>query len=289
MHPSRVFQGVALLVGLGLFMFALGIWFVLPRVLQLWIWPKTPPLGCAFVAAMLAGGAAPLVWIGLSGHLAAIRAPMLTGVVANAGIALHLFAKHARPGNERYLPFAALFAVGSLLAGIAFVWGKQLPPPGDRSIPRLVRWAFLFFAALLLPVGAALVLGLPYVFPIPLSPDMAAVYGWFFLGSFVYYLYGFWKPSLLNATGQMLSFLVYDLFTIPPYLTYWAVVPTVFQTSLNAYLAVLFASAMFCGYFLLVDPRTRFIANRLPSERDLARAGQAQLCGRGGRPPAVAP
>ena len=183
MHPSRVFQGVALLVGLGLFMFALGIWFVLPRVLQLWIWPKTPPLGCAFVAAMLAGGAAPLVWIGLSGHLAAIRAPMLTGVVANAGIALHLFAKHAFPGNERYLPFAALFAVGSLVAAIVLAWGRQLPAPGDRSIPRLVSWAFL----------------------------------------------------------------------------------------------------------LLVDPRTRFIANRLPPERDLARAGQAQLCGRGGRPPAVAP
>jgi hypothetical protein len=209
---------------------------------------------------MLAGGAAPLVWIGLSGHLAAIRAPMLAGVVANAGIALHLFAKHARPGNERYLPFAALFAIGSLMAAIVFAWGRQLPAPGDRRIPRLVRWAFLLFAALLLPVGAGLVLGLPYVFPIPLSPDMAAVYGWFFLGSFVYYLYGFWKPSRFNATGQLLSFLVYDLFAIPPYVTYWAVVPPVFQTSLITYLVVLFASSVFCGYFLLVDPRTRLSA-----------------------------
>ena len=260
MHPSRAFQAVALLVGLGLFTVALGIWFVWPWALQLWIWPKTPPLGCAFVAAMLAGGAAPLVWIGLSGHLAAIRAPMLTGVVANAGIALHLFVKHARPGNERYLPFATLFAVGSVMAAIVFAWGRQLPAPGDRKIPCLVRWAFLFFAVLLLPVGAALVLGLPYVFPIPLSADMAAVYGWFFLGSFVYYLYGFWKPSQLNATGQLLSFLVYDLFTIPPYMTYWAVVPPVFQNSLNAYLVVLFASAVFCAYFLLGDSRTRLIA-----------------------------
>ena len=261
MHHSRVFQGIVLLVGISLLLAALGIWFAWPGVLQFWIWPKTPPLGCVFVAAMLAGGAAPLVWIGLSGHLAAIRAPMLTGVVANAGIALHLFAKHARPGNERYLAFAALFAVGSLLAGIAFLWGRQLPAPGDKGIPRFVRWAFLLFAAILLPVGAALILGLPYIFPIPLSPDMAAVYGWFFLGSFVYYLYGFWKPSQLNATGQLFSFLVYDLFTIPPYMTYRGTVPPVFQNSLNAYLAVLFGSAVFCAYYLLVDPRTRLIAS----------------------------
>ena len=259
MQPSRVFRGIVLLAGLSLLLVALGIWFAWPGALRLWIWPKTPPLGCAFVAAMLAGGAAPLVWIGLSGQLAAIRAPMLTGVVANTGIALHLLARHARPGNERYLPFAALFAVGSLVAVFAFAWARQLPAPGDRSIPRPVRWAFLLFAALLLPVGVALVLGLPYVFPIPLSPDMGAVYGWFFLGSSIYYLYGFWAPSQLNATGQLLSFLVYDLFTIPPYLNYWAVVPPVYQNSLNAYLTVLFVSAMFCGYFLFVDPRTRLI------------------------------
>ena len=261
MHHSRVFQAVLLLIGISLVLAALGMRFAWPWVLQCWIWPETPPLGCAFVAAMLAGAAAPLIWVGLSGHLAAIRAPMLTGVVANAGIALHLFAKHARPGNERYLPFAALFAVGSLVAAIAFAWGRQLPAPSDKNIPRLVRWAFLLFAAILLPVGAALVLGLPYIFPIPLTPDMAAVYGWFFLGSFAYYLYGFWRPSQLNATGQLLSFLVYDLLTIPPYLTYWTVVSPVYQASLNAYLVVLLGSAVFCGYFLFVDSRTRLSAS----------------------------
>jgi hypothetical protein len=260
MHASRLFQGIALVVGIGLLLIAVGFWFVWPGVLQFWIWPGTPPLGCAFIAAMLAGGAAPLVWIGLSGHLAAIRAPMLTGAVANAGIALHLFATHARPGNERYLPFAVLFGLGAVVAVVAFVWGRRLPTPGDRSLPRAVRWAFLLFAALLLPVGAALVLGLPYVFPIPLTPDMAAVYGWFFLGSFVYYLYGFLGPSQLNATGQLLSFLVYDLFTIPPYLTYWRVVPSAYQRSLYGYLVVLFGSAIFCAYYLFVDPRTRLTA-----------------------------
>ncbi len=56
--------------------------------------------------------------------------------------------------------------------------------------------------AILLPVGTCLVLGVPHVFPIPLTPDMAAVYGWFFLGSFAYYLYGFWRRSSIRSMAQ---------------------------------------------------------------------------------------
>jgi hypothetical protein len=45
---------------------------------------------------------------------------MLSGVVANTGIALHLYLRHALPGNERYLPFSAVFAFGAILAGAVF-------------------------------------------------------------------------------------------------------------------------------------------------------------------------
>lgn len=96
-----------------------------------------------------------------------------------------------------------------------------------------------------------------YIFPVPLTPDMAAIYGWFFLGSFTYYFYGFMKPSQLNSTGHMLSFLIYDLLMLPPYGTYWATVPPEYQLSLTVYLAVLITSAIFCSYFLFVDARTR--------------------------------
>ncbi len=261
-NRSGLLRAVALLVGVGLLLFALGVYFVRPGVLQFWIWPGTPPLGCVFVAGMLAGGATPLLWIGLSGHLSAIRAAMLTGVIANTGIALHLFVRHALPGNERYLPFAAIFGAGAVLAVTVFV--KTLPPSaaGDRKSPSVVRWAFLLASAILLPVGVCLVLNVPHVFPIPLTPDMAAVYGWFFLGSFAYYLYGFYRPSWLNSTGQLLSFLIYDLLMIPPYVMSWSLVYPEDRTSLFVYLAALLASAVFCAYFLFVDPRSRLFGSR---------------------------
>src|SRR5574342_858299 len=116
MTQSKLIQWVSLISGASLFLFALGVYFLLPAATKFWIWPETPPLGFVFVGAMLAGAAMPLIWIGLSGQFSAIRAAMLAGMVANTGIALHLYLKHTLPGKERYLPFAALFALGSILA-----------------------------------------------------------------------------------------------------------------------------------------------------------------------------
>jgi hypothetical protein len=245
-----LFRAVAGLAGAGLALFAAGVYVRHPAALGLWIWPRTPALGCVFVAAMLAGAAAPLVWIGVSGRLAAVRAAMLAGVVANTGIALRLLVRHALPGNERYLPFAALFAFGTVLAAGVLLAARRLPDRDDRPLSPAVRAAFLLFAAILLPVGAAMALNIPRVFPIPLTPDMAAVYGWFFLGSFAYYAHAAGRPSADNAAGPLLSFLVYDLLMLPPYLAYARTPHPGFETSLTVYLVVLVASALFCLYAL---------------------------------------
>lgn len=263
MSQTRVFQGITVLAGASLFLLALGMFFLVPGATRIWIWPETPPLGFVFVAAMLAGAGTPLIWIGLSGHLSAIRAAMLAGMVANTGIALHLYVRHALPGKERYLPFAALFACGTILACAVFRWSGRLPRASERHCPPVIRWVFLVFSAILLPVGFAMVVGIPRIFPIPLTPDMAAVYGWFLLGSFAYYLHGFWKPSPLNTTGHLLSFLIYDLLMLPSYSKYWTVVAPEFRTSLFVYLTVLITSAVLCGHFLLLDPRTRLFGSEV--------------------------
>lgn len=200
MSQATFFQRVVLISGIAVLLYSLGLYFLLPSATQLWIWPAGAPLGLAFVAAWFAGGAMPLVWSGISGQVVALRALMLTILVTYTGTALHLFARHAFPSNERYLTFAALFALGSVLAGTVLVLISRCSVAGDRAIPRIIRWTFLLFSAILLPVGMAMVLGVPHVFPLPLTADVAAVYGWFFLGSFIYYFYGFLKPSLLNST-----------------------------------------------------------------------------------------
>jgi hypothetical protein len=209
------------------------------------------------VGSWLAGAAAPLVWIAVTGDLRAIKGGALGGLVAFAGSAALLGTRAAAPGLERFRPFAVLFAVGALAALAVFIWNRRQPPARAEESPAVIRWTFLLFAAILLPVGLALVWNTQGIFPMRLAPDTARLYGWFFLGSCAYYFFGFLRPSPLNSTGHMLSFLVYDALLIPPFAAYWPVVPAEFRLSLGLYLTVLIASAVFCAYFLIVDPRTR--------------------------------
>lgn len=142
-----------LLIGLSLLLVALAFFFQIPAATDLWLWPDGPALGFVFVAAMLAGAAIPLVWIGFSEQLSALPATMLTGIVANSGIAFHLYSKHSQPGKEFYLSYVALFGLGAILTLLAFFFSQRLPASKDKPIPPIIRWVFLFFAVVLLLVG----------------------------------------------------------------------------------------------------------------------------------------
>jgi hypothetical protein len=83
------------------------------------------------------------------------------------------------------------------------------------------------------------------------------------LGSFAYYLHGFWKPSQLNTIGHLLSFLMYELLMLPSYSKYWSVVAPECRASLFVYLTVLATSAILCSYFLLLDSRTRLFGREV--------------------------
>jgi hypothetical protein len=259
MADTRRLQQVTLLIGIVVFLAALGIYLSLPGFRQLWVWPHGASLGLAFVGAWLAGGAATVIWIGVTGHFTVLRVLMLTMAIAFLGSGLRLVSQQSLPGNERYLPFALFFIASAILAAVTIRLTYRLPASGDALPPAAIRWVFLLFSAILLLAGTALLVDRPNIFPIPLSTDVAFIYGAFFLGSFAYYFHGFLWPSALNATGQMLSFLVYDLLLIPPFLMHLSVVDDQHQTSLLVYLGVLIASALFCAYFLLIDPRTRML------------------------------
>jgi hypothetical protein len=262
MRYLKLVQGLTGLVGAVFLVYSLGLYLRLPAARQLWIWPDSPALGLAFVGSWLAGLAAPLIWIGLTGHLPALRAGALAGVVVYGGSAALLWVRHSLPGKERFLPFAIVSILVAICALAVLIWSTRLPVSEDRKPPPAIRWAFLLFSAILLPVGLGMALGSPRIFPAELLPDMTRLYGWFFLGSFVYYLFGFLKPSWLNSTGHMLSFLVYDILLIPPFVQYWLAVPDEFRLNLIMYLAVLVTSMLFCIVFLFIHPRTRLFRKR---------------------------
>jgi hypothetical protein len=257
MKILKLAQGLTGIVGVLILGYSLGLFFGLPATRQLWVWPDSPALALAFVGSWLAGVTAPLIWIGLSGQMTAVRGGALAGVVAFGGSAVLLWARHNLPGKERFLPFAVVFLLIALSALAMLIWSFRISTPEDRKPPRAIRWTFLLFAAILFPVGLGMVLNTSGIFPVALAPDTTRLYGWFFLGSFVYYFFGFLKPSWLNVTGHMLSFLVYDLLLIPPFMLYWPVAPAEFRMNLAIYLGVLITSMLFCIYFLFLHSGPR--------------------------------
>jgi hypothetical protein len=259
-HSMKLPKALSLLTGVFILVFSLGLFFGLPTFRQLWIWPESPHLGLAFAGSWLAGVAAPLIWIGINGQLRAIQAGTLGGVVAFGGGSVLLWSAHNQSDNERFLYFAIVFSLIALCAFVGLLWSSRLHTNGDKETPLTIRWTFLVFATILLPVGAGMALNTQGIFPAQLSPVMTRLYGWFFLGSFVYFSYGFLKPTWLNTSGHMLSFLVYDLLLIPVFLRYWPQVPDEFRLSLTVYLIILIASALFCIYYLFFNRRTRLLS-----------------------------
>jgi uncharacterized membrane protein len=254
--PARlIVSGTAML----LIVAGLGVYLRLPGFHYLWVWPDPDPIAIAFVGTWLVSGSAGMLWVGLSGNLTALRPLMLTLIVAFAGASAHLlwYANASLTGTERYRAFSLVLASAIAAAVAALLWSRRQEPRADGPVPGFVPPVFVLFAAILLFAGGSMALGFIRVFPVPLRADVAAVCGWFFIGSAAYFVYGVARPSRLNGVGQLVSFAVYDLLLIPPFLLLLPNVDPAHRTSLIVYLGVLIVSMLFSVYCLVFDRRMR--------------------------------
>lgn len=183
MQQSKLASRLGFTLCVILFIFALGFYFHVPQAQEQWIWPKkTSALGFSFIGAWFTGGVAPLIWSGLTRQYSPLRALSFAGLIATAGTAGLLYAKHDIAGNERYFPFFVIFAAAFIGSVYVFIKSNRGSIPGDNKVSPLIRWVFLAFSLLLFFFGIGLVLNKLDIFPIALSPDMQDVCGWFFLG-----------------------------------------------------------------------------------------------------------
>jgi hypothetical protein len=126
-----------------------------------------------------------------------------------------------------------------------------------RPSPKFLRVSFAVFVVGLVLAGGALVLRVGNIFPWPLSAEQSVLYGWMFLGSACYFLYGVINPSWANAKGQLIAFLVYDLVLIVPFLKHFATVRPDLRINLVLYTAVLTYSGLLALYYLVLNRNTR--------------------------------
>src|SRR4026207_57698 len=136
----RLAKTALVIVGLIDFVLAAGFFFQQPWATALWPLPDTR-LSYAFIAAILAGGAAPLIWIGLSGEIAALAGYGLSFGIMYAGMGLAALGFYLQDQDPALAVFALLMGILAVTGGIIFMRTRHSAQAG-QSTPRIVTYAF---------------------------------------------------------------------------------------------------------------------------------------------------
>ncbi len=253
---DKILRTVLIIAGMLSLIMAVGFCLQLPWAVRLWPWADSfsPYL---FLGSITAATAASLLWIGLSGELAAAAGGALHLTVFYAGLASSLFLLSRQGGDQNLLTRALVCAVGALVSLILLLWFRRYPIQGSRPMPLTVRISFGAFVAVLTLAGVGILLHLPNVFAWRLHPTSSALLGWFFLGAACYFLYGLVHSGWQMACGQLWAFLAYDLILIVPYLLHFALARPERMPSLLINTMVLVYSAALAIYYLLVKQSMR--------------------------------
>jgi hypothetical protein len=253
---NKILRIVLIIVGIVSLILESGFCLQLPWIVQLWPWPDSfsPYL---FLGSITAATAASLLWIGLSGKLAAAAGGALHLTVFYAGLASSLFLLSRQEGDENLFTRALVCAVAALISLILLLWFRRYPIQDSRPMPMPVRVSFGVFVAALVLAGIGILLHVPDVFAWRLNPTTSALLGWFFLGAACYFLYGLVHSGWQTACGQLWAFLAYDLVLIVPYLLHFALARPEQMPSLLINTLLLVYSAVLAIYYLLVKQSMR--------------------------------
>lgn len=251
----RSLKPVLLIVGALQLLLAAGFFFQQGWATSLWPVPDTR-LSYAFIAAILAGGAAPLIWIALSGQFAGLAGYGLSFGIMYAGMALAALIFYLRTQQAALLWFAVVIGVAAALC-VALFFRTRSTLPDSQPTPQIVRLAFIVEVIVLAGAGLLLLLKVPNTLPWNLSPESSVLYGWVFLGLAFYYLYAVLKPQWIHALGPLLGFLAYDLVLFSPlFARFGNLQPEHVRGQVAASVIIIFSAALGI-YYLFINPATR--------------------------------
>jgi hypothetical protein len=234
---------------------ALGFVEQVPWAIDLWPW-ETSRLSFIFIASILAAIAMPVLWIGVSGELAAMRAGAIDLAITYGGAFLYLVTLLGDDGQPELWPYMLVFGFGFVGMVVTFARTRRTGWRDRRPMPSPVRLSFAAFAAMLIGAGTALVFGAD-IFPWALDDETSVMFGLIYLGAAAYFLVGVVEPRWPNAAGQLIGFLAYDLVLIGPFVDRFGEVSGGEQTSLIIYTAFVVYSGALAAYYLFAAPATR--------------------------------
>jgi hypothetical protein len=247
---------ISVISGVLVLALAVGFGLNMTWATSAWPWPDGK-FSYLFVGSVLAAMAVALIWIGATAEWGVLAAGSLTALIITGGMSGYLFLLSREAERQSLALYSMGLAVVALVSLGFFLWSRRYRIRDTRPMPLLLRVSYVVFVIALLLAATALILRVPTIFPWPLNPDSSVMFGWIFLGDASYFLYSVLNPRWHNARAQLLSFLAYDLFLIPPFLGLFATVKQEHMLSLRIYMVVLFYSASLAIYYLFVNAETR--------------------------------
>lgn len=251
----RTLKVALLIVGVVQFVLAAGFFFQQLWAKALWPLPDTP-LSYAFIAAILAGGGAPLIWIGLSEAFGALAGYGFSFCIMYAGMGLASLWFFIRDQRPSFAWFALAMGVLAVFFGSLF-FRTRYSRSNSQQTPRLVRIAFTIEVLILAGAGILLLLKVPNTLPWNISPESSVLYGWVFLGLSFYYLYAILRPQWIHALGPLLGFLVYDLVLFSQLFARFGNLQPEHVRGQVAVAIIIVISAALGIYYLFINPGTR--------------------------------
>lgn len=246
------------------FLLAIAFFLQLPFAVNLWPFPGTTPLTFIFISSIFAAAAASTLWATASENYGALAGIGLDYLAILAPVSILSFQLGASSGSAQLIAYGIACVFGSLFGLGLLLWSIRIPIDTTLPMPGLVRWSFVFFIIALLIVSIQLILKVPNVIPWKITPELSVVIGSMFLGAALYFAYALLRPSWVNAAGQLVGFLAYDLVLIVPFLQRLPTVAPEQRTGLIIYTAVLIYSGLLAIYYLFIRKSTRVWA-RIPS------------------------
>lgn len=239
------------------FFLAIAFFLQLPFATNLWPFSGTTPLTFIFISSIFAAAAASTLWATASENYGALAGIGLDYLTILLPISILSFQLGANSGNSQLTRYGIVCVFGSLFGLGLLLWSIRIPIDNTVPMPRFVRWSFVIFIFALLIVSARLILKVPNAIPWTITPDLSLVIGWMFLGAATYFVYALVRPSWLNAAGQLVGFLAYDLVLILPFLTRLSTTPPDHRVGLIIYTTVIIFSGLLAIYYLFLRKSTR--------------------------------
>jgi hypothetical protein len=254
---NRAVRLIMLMAAVGQIIVAIGFFAQMSWTSVFWPFDYTENLSFIFMASIAGAAAASTLWCLYTREDAGFAGIGLDYIAIFGPLAVLSIQKYSRiPDKDLILLIVAGFA-GVGFGLVLFFWSRRIPFHQTQPTPRPVRIAFGIFIVALLLVGTALALKTDNIMPWRLGDEASILYGWFFLGAALYFVYGLIYPVWGNAGGQLAGFLVYDLVLIIPFLLHFQTVRPELTINLVIYIIVLISSGLVAAYYLFINPATR--------------------------------